>query len=80
MDDIRTRLARCFALVFPKVDPGHVPRATIENTEGWDSLAFVTLLTVAGEEFAIDVNLEEFEGAASFEAIAARIAEVQARG
>jgi len=40
----------------------------------WDSVAQVTLLTVIGEEFGIEIDFEEFEGATSFEEIANRIA------
>jgi hypothetical protein len=76
MDDVREKLAHCFALAFPQMDPGRYFEARAENTKEWDSVAQVTLLTLIGEEFGIDVDFEEFEGATSFEAIANRISEI----
>lgn len=80
MDDLRTRLAGCFALAFPKVDPDRLTEASVETVEGWDSLAQVTLLTLVGEEFAIDVDFEAFEGATSFAALEAKLAELGVGG
>ncbi|MEO8051853.1 MAG: acyl carrier protein [Acidobacteriota bacterium] len=73
MDLIRDKLARCFALAFPQMDPSQYATASAANTSEWDSMAQVTLLTLIGEEFGIDVNFEEFEGATSFDSLASRI-------
>lgn len=70
MDDVRTKLARCFGLVFPDLDPSLFDTASATNVSNWDSLAQVTLLTLIGEEFEREVDFEEFEGATSFEALA----------
>ena len=78
MDKIKEKLAHCFSLAFPKMDPGQYATATAENTSAWDSMAQVTLLTLIGEEFGIDIDFEEFEGATSFEALATRISEISA--
>ena len=79
MDDVRNKLAHCFSLAFPQMDPSHYPSASAENTNGWDSIAQVTLLTLIGEEFGIDIDFEEFEGATSFEALTSRISGTSAR-
>jgi acyl carrier protein len=76
MDDIRKKLAHCFSLTFPKVDPSQYATASAENTSDWDSVAQVTLLTLIGEEFGIEVDFSEFEGATSFESLAIRIGEL----
>ncbi len=73
MDQIREKLARCFALTFPGLERSRIPEATSENIAGWDSVAHVTLLSLIGEEFGIDVDFEAFEGATSFEALAERL-------
>jgi acyl carrier protein len=78
MDKIKEKLAHCFSLAFPKMDPSQYATATAENTSAWDSMAQVTLLTLIGEEFGIDIDFEEFEGATSFEALATRIGEISA--
>jgi acyl carrier protein len=70
MDPIRDRLARCFALAFPKLDPSLYATASAQNVAEWDSIAQLTLLSLIGEEFGREMDFEEFEGATSFEALA----------
>lgn len=78
MDPIREKLTRCFAAVFPQLSPQEIAVANADNTPGWDSMAQVTLLSVIGEEFEMDVDFEQFEGATSFEAMAERLTEINA--
>jgi len=73
MDNVSAKLSSCFRLVFPKVDAQAIPLATAENVGEWDSVMQIRLLSVIGEEFDIDVDFEEFEGATSFEAILDRL-------
>jgi acyl carrier protein len=73
---INQRLDRCFSLAFPQMDPLRRPTASVDNTGNWDSVAQVTLLTLIGEEFGIEIDFEEFEGATSFEALATRIRQI----
>lgn len=79
MDKIGEQLTRCFSQAFPQMEPSRYFTASAENTSEWDSMAQVTLLTLIGEEFNIDINFEEFEGATSFESLASRIREISAR-
>ena len=78
MDNVRDKLAHCFSLAFPQMDPNRYPGASAENTSEWDSIAQVTLLTLIGEEFGVDIDFEEFEGATSFEALASRLSGISA--
>ena len=78
-DTTRTRLERCFALTFPRLDPNQYATASAETMADWDSVAQVTLLTVIGEEFGIEVDFEEFEGATSFEELARRLSDNHVR-
>jgi acyl carrier protein len=73
MDDLNAKLTSCFMLVFPKLDLKAIPLATAENVSEWDSVMQIRLLSIIGEEFGIDVDFEEFEGATSFEAILDRL-------
>jgi acyl carrier protein len=73
MDDLSAKLTSCFRLVFPKLDPMAIPLVTAENVSEWDSVMQIRLLSVIGEEFDMDVDFEEFEGATSFEAILDRL-------
>lgn len=80
MDDviIKEKLMKCFSAVFPQLSPAEIADANAENTSGWDSVAHVTLLTLVGEEFDMDVDFERFEHAMSFSGFAALIEEIKA--
>lgn len=76
--EIKTKLARCFSSIFPQMDAKLYASASVENTAEWDSIAQVTLLTLIGEEFEIEINFEDFEDATSFESLASRIKQISA--
>jgi acyl carrier protein len=73
VDSVKDKLARCFAVVFPELDPSLYATAAVDTISGWDSLAHVTLLTVIAEEFEREVDFEAFEDATSFEALTAAL-------
>jgi len=73
MDDVAARLTQCFLAVFPGLDPVQVSSASVDTVKKWDSVAHVTLLSVIGEEFGLEVDFEQFEGANSFQAILDRL-------
>lgn len=72
-DNLQTKLAECFLLVFPELDRETVTQASIDTVPRWDSVAQITLLSLIGEKFNISVDFEYFEGATSFAAIAERL-------
>jgi acyl carrier protein len=76
MDNIREKLTGCFLLVFPQLDRSRVESTSVDNVKQWDSVAQVNLLTVIGEEFGLEIDYEEFEGATSFGALAARLSQL----
>jgi len=76
MDNVRDKLAKCFSLAFPNLDPSRIPSFTAADVKEWDSVAQVTLLSLIGEEFGIDIDFEAFDGATSFEALAGRLKEM----
>ncbi len=70
MPDAQTALLiDCFSKVFPNLSPAEIPNATHASLAAWDSVAHVTLLSLIGEAFSIDIDFERFEGATSFAAI-----------
>ena len=72
MQDADTeRLINCFEQAFPGLSRSAIPAATHENVATWDSIAQVTLMSLIGEEFGLDIDFEEFDGATSFAAIQA---------
>lgn len=75
-DEVRTKLERCFALTFPKLDRARIPSASATAMSEWDSVANISLLTLVGEEFGIEIDLEDFEDATSFAAIESRLSQM----
>ena len=67
MNDVRERLVKCFAAVFPKMSEEEILRATPTSVEGWDSLSNVTLMSVIEEEFNTSIAMEDIEHFLSFE-------------
>ena len=63
------RLVGCFEQAFPKLNRDAILTATSKTVSEWDSLMQITLLSLIGEAFAIDIDFEEFEGATSFASI-----------
>lgn len=67
MDKISQRLETCFARVFSQLTPGEIREASVDSVAQWDSMASITLLSVAGEEFGIEMDMDDFEQFTSFE-------------
>jgi len=63
------KLRSCFETIFPQLNPSDIPSATSASVAGWDSVAQVTLLSLIGEEYGLDIDFEVFEGATSFASI-----------
>jgi acyl carrier protein len=66
---LKSRLATCFAEVFPKLDRDLVESASIENVAEWDSFAAITLLAVIEEEFQVAIPPEQLPELGSFRAV-----------
>ncbi|MDQ2840420.1 MAG: acyl carrier protein [Acidobacteriota bacterium] len=58
MDEIRTRLMKCFETVFPDMPESAIASATQNSVAAWDSIAAITLLNVIEDEFQITMELE----------------------
>jgi acyl carrier protein len=69
MDDVQAKLRRCFSAVFPSLSEQEIGQAGLEATEGWDSVATVTLVTVIEEEFGIQLEPSALERFVSFRSI-----------
>jgi acyl carrier protein len=78
MDETANRLSRCFGLVFPQLKAEHIVQASAKNTDTWDSLAQLKLLSLIGEEFGIEIDYEDFEGATSFDELLTRLRQMKA--
>lgn len=70
MSDRDSRLNQCFLAVFPDADLAALPTATVDSIEAWDSVTMVSLLTLVGEEFSIEIDWENTDQLTSYAAIA----------
>ena len=59
MDDISTRLQSCFATVFRQLIQNEITLASIKSVAKWDSLASITLISLVGEEFGVELNMDD---------------------
>jgi acyl carrier protein len=69
MDDISTRLQRCFASVFPELTPNQILQASTSTVSKWDSLASITLISLVCEEFGVELNMDDFERFTSYKSL-----------
>jgi acyl carrier protein len=73
MNDIDSRLLRCFRAVFPDLDDGHIRSAVQGGTDQWDSLASMLLARTIEEEFGIEADLAMLERLNSFDEVRAYV-------
>jgi acyl carrier protein len=66
MDQTESRLQTCFTKVFPELTPEQITHASVDSVSKWDSMASITLLTLVGEEFGTDLDMDDFEQFTSY--------------
>jgi acyl carrier protein len=66
MDQTESRLQTCFTKVFPELTPEQIKQASVDSVGKWDSMASITLLTLIGEEFGTDLDMDDFEQFTSY--------------
>ncbi len=69
------RLVGCFRAVFPQLPEDEVRRASRSSLPEWDSLATVNLMAVLEEEFDVRIGGDDVLELASFDLVAAWLAE-----
>ena len=72
-EELEKRLVSCFEAVFPALDEAQIRSAHASATEGWDSVAALSLIDVVEEEFSISLDLELAVELTSFEAIVSHV-------
>lgn len=58
MDEIQSRLTKCFQIVFPELPDTEIQKASQSSVAEWDSVAAITLMNVIEDEFQITMDLE----------------------
>jgi acyl carrier protein len=69
MNEIRSRLVKCFQLVFPDLSELEITALAQTSVAAWDSVATIMLLNVIEDEFAIQVDLGRLAELNSFDRI-----------
>jgi acyl carrier protein len=70
MDELQSRLARCFLAVFPELTENGVRKASPASIAGWDSVATLNLIAVIEEEFGLQIDFVDLMQSLSFDLIA----------
>jgi acyl carrier protein len=71
MDEMKSRLTKCFLAVFPELSESEVVTATPLSVNGWDSVATLNLITVIEEEFSVAIDFADLMQNLSYRQIAA---------
>jgi acyl carrier protein len=66
--ELESRLARCFAAVFPELDVAQLASASPETLSDWDSLHTLTLIAVVEEQFGLTVPAADYPSLRSYAA------------
>jgi acyl carrier protein len=66
MDEMQSRLQKCFSAVFPSLSSDEILKAEAMNMESWDSVASVTLFSLVEEEFGLEMDVEDMAERMSF--------------
>jgi acyl carrier protein len=69
MDNLDSRLVRCFSSVFPDLNEAQIHRASVHSVPSWHSLASLTLIAVLQEEFGLQFDLADLPNLISFSAV-----------
>jgi acyl carrier protein len=69
LPDARSRLIRCFSVVFPNLEEQEIPISSVASVGDWDSLASINIYSLVEEEFGIEISMEDLENLLSFELI-----------
>jgi acyl carrier protein len=76
VNDLRSRLMRCFTAVFSQLSEQSIATARLDTLQGWDSVTAVTLVSTIEEEFETELDLDALGGLMSFQSILDYLAKV----
>ena len=79
MNDTQERVARCFANVFPNIEPDQIQGASDTSLPAWDSLAQVRLIAAIEEEFGLQLDMDAFEELVSYRLICDHLERISTR-
>lgn len=66
MDDVRPRIEMIFARLFPGLDGDDILGASIYSVRDWDSIATLSLIVEAEDEFGISIGFDAAEDIETF--------------
>jgi acyl carrier protein len=73
MDELESRLTKCFETVFPALPVSAIPLSSQATLGAWDSVATVTLVHVIEDEFGFELDLDLLPELDSFTRILAYV-------
>lgn len=67
IDEVGRRLEMIFVRLFPHVEPADVPDASIFSVPEWDSMATLSLIVEAEDEFGLTIGFDAAEDIETFD-------------
>mgnify|MGYP003595255803 CR=1 FL=1 len=67
--EVNDRLKRCFRAIFPSLAEERIEEADSANTDGWDSLSAVMLLSVVQQECGVIFDVSDIKRLSSYKKI-----------
>ena len=69
MDEVQSRLAKCFERVFPDMPGNLIVECSQVTVATWDSIAAITLVNVIEDEFGFQMDFDLLPELDSFERV-----------
>ena len=69
MDEVHSRLAKCFERVFPDLPVSEIAQSSQATVSNWDSVAAITLVNVIEDEFGFRMDYDLLPELDSFDRI-----------
>ena len=69
MDEVQSRLAKCFERVFPDMPGNLIEECSQATVATWDSIAAITLVNVIEDEFGFQMDFDLLPELDSFERV-----------
>jgi len=69
MDEVQSRLAKCFERVFPDMPGNLIVECSQATVATWDSIAAITLVNVIEDEFGFQMDFDLLPELDSFQSI-----------
>ena len=76
LTELDDRLVRCFSSIFPALTEEEIRAVDVERLDDMDSLAGVTLVSLIGQEFGVEMDMDDLLRLRTFDAVQRYLREI----